>query len=90
MESYFSRFKAELLEGAAFENLDDAQTEIFEFIEMYYNPISRHSSLGYISLMTFEKQTGLGQRKEGGQKEKKKQKKKNVLKYGKPYGFPTL
>jgi len=66
MESYFSRFKAELLEGAAFENLDDAQTEIFEFIEMYYNPIRRHSSLGYISPMTFEKQTGLGQRKEGG------------------------
>lgn len=64
MESCFSRFKAELLEGGAFENLDDAQTEIFEFIEMYYNPIRRHSSLGYISPVTFEKQTVLRQTKE--------------------------
>ncbi len=38
MESYFSRFKA----------------EIFEYIEMYYNPVRRHSSLGYISPVEFE------------------------------------
>ncbi|MDB5119728.1 MAG: Insertion element uncharacterized 31 kDa protein 31 kDa protein [Sphingobacteriales bacterium] len=56
MESYFSRFKAELLEGGAFESIEDAQTEIFEYIEMYYNPIRRHSSLGYISPVNFEKE----------------------------------
>jgi putative transposase len=56
MESHFSRFKAELLEGGAFENLEDARTEIFEYIEMYYNPIRRHSSLGYISPVTYEHQ----------------------------------
>lgn len=55
MESYFSRFKAELLEGGAFETIEDARTEIFEYIEMYYNPIRRHSSLGYISPVNFEK-----------------------------------
>ena len=55
MESYFSRFKAELLEGGAFESIGDAQTEIFEYIEMYYNPIRRHSSLGYISPVDFER-----------------------------------
>ncbi len=55
MESYFSRFKAELLEDGIFENLEDAQTEIFEFIEMYYNPKRRHSSLGYLSPLTFER-----------------------------------
>jgi len=54
MESYFSRFKAELLEGGAFESMEDAQTEIFEYIEMYYNPVRRHSSLGYISPLDFE------------------------------------
>lgn len=54
-ESYFSRFKAELLEGGAFESIEDAQTEIFEYIEMYYNPVRRHSSLGYISPVNFEK-----------------------------------
>lgn len=56
MESYFSRFKAELLEGGAFESLEDARTEIFEYIEMYYNPIRRHSSLGNISPAAYELQ----------------------------------
>ena len=55
MESCFSRFKAELLEDGVFESMEDAQTEIFEYIEMYYNPIRRHSSLGYISPVAFEK-----------------------------------
>ena len=55
MESYFSRFKAELLEGGAFECIEDAQTEIFEYIEMYYNPKRRHSALGYLSPVNFEK-----------------------------------
>lgn len=54
MESYFSRFKAELLEGGAFDSIDDAQTEIFEYIEMYYNPKRRHSALGYLSPVNYE------------------------------------
>jgi transposase InsO family protein len=56
MESYFSRFKAELLESGVFENLQDAQTEIFEYIEMYYNSKRRHSALNYQSPMHYEKQ----------------------------------
>jgi transposase InsO family protein len=55
MESYFSRFKAELLQGGAFEGLDNARAEIFEYIETYYNPIRRHSALGYISPVAFER-----------------------------------
>ncbi|GAA3937209.1 hypothetical protein GCM10022209_35020 [Chitinophaga oryziterrae] len=54
MESYFSRFKAELMEGGAFDNAEDSRTEIFEFIEMYYNPKRLHSSLGYLSPNNFE------------------------------------
>ena len=54
-ESLFSRFKAELLQGGCFMSLEDAQTEIFEYIEMYYNPLRRHSSLGYQSPLEFEK-----------------------------------
>ncbi len=56
MESYFSRFKAELMEGGAFLNAEDAQTEIFEYIEMYYNPQRLHSSIGYLSPNNFENQ----------------------------------
>jgi len=54
MESYFSRFKAELLQGRAFEGLEDARAAIFKHIETYYNPIRRHSALGNISPMAFE------------------------------------
>lgn len=66
MESYFSRFKAELLQGGVFEQLEDARTEAFEFIEMYYNPVRRHSSLGYISPMAFEQRAIFQQKKEAG------------------------
>lgn len=54
MESCFSRFKTELLEGGMFEDMQDAYTEIFEYIEMYYNPVRRHSSLQYLSPVDFE------------------------------------
>ncbi len=54
MESCFSRFKAELMQDGAFDDPEDAQTEIFEYIEMYYNIKRRHSSLNYESPMSFE------------------------------------
>ena len=64
MESHFSRFKAELLQGGTFDGLENARAEIFEFIEMYYNPIRRHSSLGYISPVAFERKTSYPQKTE--------------------------
>lgn len=54
MESFFSRFKAELLEGGAFQDAEDSRSEIFEFIEMYYNPKRLHSAIGYLSPNTYE------------------------------------
>ena len=56
MESCFSRFKAELLQDGIFETIEDARTEIFEYIEMYYNTLRLHSSLDYQSPDEFEKQ----------------------------------
>lgn len=55
-ESFFSRFKTELIEGGIFESIEQARSEIFSYIEGYYNRIRRHSSLGYLSPMEFEKQ----------------------------------
>ncbi|MEO6632943.1 MAG: IS3 family transposase [Mucilaginibacter sp.] len=66
MESYFSRFKAELLQGGAFDGLENARKEIFEYIEMYYNPVRRHSALGYISPVAFERQVSYQQKREDG------------------------
>jgi putative transposase len=54
-ESLFSRFKAELMQKGAFESIEDAQTAIFEYIEIYYNRKRRHSALGYLSPQNFEK-----------------------------------
>jgi putative transposase len=54
MESCWSRLKAELFENGVFRSLDDARTELFDYIECYYNRIRKHSSLGYISPEQFE------------------------------------
>ena len=53
-ESLFSRFKAELLRGGIFLDLDNALAATFEYIEAYYNPIRRHSALNYRSPQKFE------------------------------------
>lgn len=53
-ESFFSRFKAELVEGGVFENIEQARSEIFSYIEGYYNRTRLHSSLGYLSPLEFE------------------------------------
>jgi putative transposase len=54
MESYFSRYKAELLQDGIFDSIEDARTETFEYIEMYYNTQRMHSSLGYSSPAQYE------------------------------------
>jgi putative transposase len=53
-ESLFSRFKAELLRGGVFQDLNNAIAATFEYIEAYYNPIRRHSALNYRSPQKFE------------------------------------
>ena len=55
-ESFFSRFKAELLQKGAFQSKEDAITEIFNYIEMYHNTERLHSSIGYVPPATYEKE----------------------------------
>ncbi len=62
-ESFFSRFKAELIEGGVFEDLEQARSEIFSYIEGYYNRVRLHSSLGYKSPIEFDMEL---QTKNGG------------------------
>jgi transposase InsO family protein len=55
-ESFFSRFKAELLDGGRrFQNLEEARAECFAYIAGYYNTIRRHSALDYQSPLNFER-----------------------------------
>lgn len=55
-ESFFSRFKAELIEDGVFEDIEQTRSEIFSYIEGYYNRVRLHSSLGYKSPIEFEMQ----------------------------------
>lgn len=54
-ESLFSRYKAELLEDGVFRDVSEAQMETWEYIERYYNPVRRHSALGYLSPEEYER-----------------------------------
>jgi transposase InsO family protein len=54
-ESFFSRFKAELVEDGIFESVEDARSEVFSYIEGYYNRVRLHSGLNYQSPLEFEK-----------------------------------
>jgi transposase InsO family protein len=61
-ESFFSRFKAELVENGIFESVEQARSEVFSYIEGYYNRIRLHSGLGYKSPLQFEKELKIKQR----------------------------
>ena len=54
-ESFWARFKTELVEDGAFRSVEEARSETFSYIEGYYNPIRRHSSLGYLIPVEFER-----------------------------------
>ena len=53
-ESFIGTLKSELLQGGCFIDPSDAQTELFAYIDSYYNTHRKHSSLGYLSPSQFE------------------------------------
>lgn len=57
-ESLFSRLKAELLDGGVFFDLSEARLECFDYIDCYYNPIRKHSSIGNKNPLQFERECG--------------------------------
>lgn len=55
VESFFGSLKNELVAFQGFLTRAEAKQKIFEWIEVFYNRIRRHSTLGYISPVEFEK-----------------------------------
>lgn len=53
-ESFMGTLKTEMLQGGCFIDADDARTEIFAYIESYYNTQRKHSGLGYQTPAQFE------------------------------------
>jgi putative transposase len=54
MESFFAQLEIELLQRRHFKTRTQALQEVFEYIEVFYNRIRIHSSLGYLSPAEFE------------------------------------
>jgi putative transposase len=55
-ESFNATLECALLVRRSFPTRRDAEIAVFEFIEGWYNPHRRHSSIGYVSPNTFEQQ----------------------------------
>ncbi len=54
-ESFFATLECELLDRHRFRSHSEARTAVFHFIEGFYNPSRRHSALGYISPIEYER-----------------------------------
>ncbi len=54
MESFFGRMKVELVYAEEYKTTAELYSGLFEYIEVFYNRIRRHSSLGYKSPAQFE------------------------------------
>ncbi len=55
MESFFSRLKVELIYAEQYSSISEAKSGIFEYIEIFYNRIRRHSAIGNVSPAEFER-----------------------------------
>jgi putative transposase len=54
MESFFSSLKTERTSRKVYCTRAQARSDVFDYIERFYNPTRRHSTLGYVSPMQFE------------------------------------
>ena len=54
-ESFFATLECELLDRKTFATHAEARAAVFEFVEGWYNTRRRHSALGYVSPLEFER-----------------------------------
>jgi putative transposase len=55
MASFSSSLKTERTARKVYRPRDQARSDVFDYIERFYNPTRRHSTLGYVSPIEFEK-----------------------------------
>ena len=58
MESFFSSMKTERVARKIYRTREEIRGDVFDYIERFYNPTRRHSTLGYVSPIEFEKAEG--------------------------------
>lgn len=59
MESFFSSMKTERTASKTYRTRDEARADVFDYIERFYNPVRRHSTLGYLSPVDYERRRQL-------------------------------
>jgi len=59
MESFFSTLKTERTAEKVYRTRGAARADVFDYIERFYNPRRRHSTLGYLSPVAFEERQRL-------------------------------
>jgi putative transposase len=60
MESFFSTLKIERTNRKQYATRDEARADVFDYIERFYNAKRRHSTLGYLSPIDYEKSASSG------------------------------
>ena len=55
MESFFATLKKELVHDEDYQTRQEARASLFEYIEVFYTRVRRHSSLGYMSPTAYER-----------------------------------
>ena len=55
VETFFKTLKSELIWRTIFQTRDQAKHAIGRYIDGFYNPVRRHSALGFSSPAKFEK-----------------------------------
>lgn len=54
MESFFGSLKEECVGNTVYTSHEEARLALFTYLEVYYNRIRRHSTLGYVSPFVYE------------------------------------
>jgi transposase InsO family protein len=55
MESFFGSLKEECVGSSVYSSHEQARRSLFEYLEVYYNRQRRHSTLGYVSPLIYER-----------------------------------
>ena len=58
MESFFSSLKIERVHRRVYATREEAKADLFDYVERFYNPRRRHSTLGYLSPADYENTAG--------------------------------
>jgi len=58
-ESFFLSLKIERVSRKTYRTRDEAKADIFDYIERFYNPKRRHSTIGYVRPIAFEEKMAL-------------------------------